>query len=84
MIDFTLSIYQELLINILEQGYHFQSFNEFLLSPKDKVVVDYSDYEDNGGYNIHYEESNLNIGPEGMFLKKMSIFEFFLLRLHVL
>ena len=28
-----------MLISLLKQGYHFQPFNEFLLSPKNKVVV---------------------------------------------
>lgn len=33
----------------------------------DNVVLDYSKNEGDGGYNIHYEENNLNIGPEGMY-----------------
>jgi len=38
-IDFTLRVYRKLLNQIIESGYHFQTIEEFHLSPKSKVVV---------------------------------------------
>ena len=37
--DFTLDKYKELLETLIEKGYSFQTFEEFINEPKDKVVV---------------------------------------------
>lgn len=37
--DFTLDKYKELLETLIENGYSFQTFEEFINEPKDKVVV---------------------------------------------
>lgn len=37
--DFTLSIYTELLKSLLNQGYKFQTFEQFVTKPQEKVVV---------------------------------------------
>ena len=37
--DFTQKIYRELLETLKEAGYAFQTFEDFVQKPKDKVVV---------------------------------------------
>lgn len=37
--DFTLKTYKSLLESISDSGYEFQTFEEFILSPKERVVV---------------------------------------------
>ncbi|MFY0631407.1 MAG: hypothetical protein JXR05_13560 [Flavobacteriaceae bacterium] len=37
--DFTLKIYKELIQALIGQGYDFQTFNEFLVSPKAKAII---------------------------------------------
>lgn len=37
--DFTLSVYKDLLCSLKETGYEFLTFRDFLLSPKNKVVI---------------------------------------------
>lgn len=39
MKDFTCDIYEQLLLAIREAGYEYQTFEEFILQPKSKVVV---------------------------------------------
>lgn len=38
-IDFTLNIYSLLVESFLKKSYHFQSYNEFVLRPRNKVVI---------------------------------------------
>lgn len=37
--DFTLSVYKDLLQTLVAAGYSFQSFEEYFLAPKEKVVI---------------------------------------------
>ena len=37
--DFTLTIYTELLKSLLKNGYAFQTFEQFMTKPANKVVV---------------------------------------------
>lgn len=37
--DFTVKKYKELLLAMQNQNYEFQTFNEFLISPKEKVII---------------------------------------------
>jgi hypothetical protein len=39
MRDFTYHIYAELLDSMLKAGYEFQTFEEFILAPKERVVI---------------------------------------------
>ena len=37
--DFKIKNYSELLTKLIEKGYSFQTFSEFLKSPKNKVII---------------------------------------------
>tara|TARA_B100000575_G_C22985596_1_gene568489 strand:- start:116 stop:877 length:762 start_codon:yes stop_codon:yes gene_type:complete len=62
-IDFTLRVYKKLLNQIIESGYHFQTIEDFYLSPKSKVVVlrHDSDAFPKRDLDLAQIENNLNV-----------------------
>ena len=37
--DFTLSAYKQFILTLRSQGYSFQTFEEYIQSPKEKVLI---------------------------------------------
>jgi len=67
MIDFTLTKYQQLLKKLLQEGYVFQSFENFIVNPCNKVVILRHDVDSLPGNSLKTAEIESNLGIRGTY-----------------
>ena len=71
MRDFTIKIYQELLDSLLEKGYHFQTFREFLRQPASRTVMLRHDVDDRNDHSYRFAEIQREKGIVGTYYFRM-------------
>jgi hypothetical protein len=69
--DFTVKIYQQLLHQLKDSGYHFQTFSEFLEAPHDKLIILRHDVDDKKLNSLHFAEIQNKAGVKGSYYFRM-------------
>lgn len=69
--DFTVKTYKQLLDQLIEAGYHFQTFSEFLKSPAEKVIMLRHDVDDKKLNSLHFAEIQNRAGVKGSYYFRM-------------
>lgn len=67
MIDFTIKTYKTFLTAIFNQGYAFQTFSEFLLSPANKVIILRHDVDARKENSLRFAEIQYEMGIAGSY-----------------
>ena len=69
--DFTVKTYKQLLYQLIEAGYRFQTFSEFLESPAEKVIILRHDVDDKKLNSLHFAEIQSKAGVKGSYYFRM-------------
>lgn len=69
--DFTIDIYKELLLSLMEKGYHFQTFREFLVSPLDKSIILRHDVDARNLNSLAFAQIQHDLGIKGTYYFRM-------------
>jgi hypothetical protein len=67
MLDFTLKIYQSLLNSLLEKGFSFQTFGEYLCNPANKVIILRHDVDLNPLNSLIMAKTESDLGIRGSY-----------------
>ena len=67
MADFTLHTYTRLLNSLIEQGYHFQTFNEYLSAPLPRSIVLRHDVDKQPGNALTLAKIESELGLKGTY-----------------
>ncbi|MEL4455476.1 hypothetical protein [Lutimonas vermicola] len=65
--DFTVKKYKELLEALLEQKYSFQTFDDYLKDPNDRVVMLRHDVDDLPSHSLRFAKIQHNLGIQGVY-----------------
>ena len=65
--DFTLHIYLKLINSLRSSGFSFQTFNEFLINPKPKVVILRHDVDKKPGNSLAFSKLQFELGIKGVY-----------------
>lgn len=65
--DFTLTIYKRLLNSLIEKGYHFQSYKDFIASPLEKVVILRHDVDLLPFHSLAFAKIQSSLGIKGVY-----------------
>lgn len=65
--DFTISIYKELLEAFVAGGYSFQTYRDFIQSPKERVVILRHDVDDRNSHSFLFAEIQQSMGIQGTY-----------------
>lgn len=65
--DFTISIYKDLLDAFIRAGYSFQTYRDFIQSPKDKVIVLRHDVDDRKLHALQFAKIQRDLGIRGTY-----------------
>jgi len=65
--DFTITKYRELLTVLIESGYSFQTFAEFLTNPKDKVIILRHDVDRLPQNSLEFARMQTEFGVKGVY-----------------
>ncbi len=71
MMDFTLKIYRELLVELKKGGYEFQTFRDFLKHPCSKVIILRHDVDDRNTHSLAFAEIQHDLGIRGTYYFRM-------------
>lgn len=69
--DFTVKIYRRLLTELIENGYRFQTFRDFLASPETKVVMLRHDVDARNQNSLAFAEIQHELGIQGTYYFRM-------------
>jgi hypothetical protein len=69
--DFTINIYQQLLEALINQGYAFQTFAEFLDKPEDKVIMLRHDVDAKKHHSLLFAKIQHKAGVKGTYYFRM-------------
>jgi hypothetical protein len=69
--DFTVKIYRQLIDQLIDSGYTFQTFSEFLESPEEKVIMLRHDVDDKKLNSLHFAEIQHAAGVKGSYYFRM-------------
>ena len=69
--DFTVNIYQQLLVQLKNAGYVFQTFSEFLEKPKDRIILLRHDVDDKKMNSLHFAKIQQELGIKGTYYFRM-------------
>ncbi len=69
--DFTIDTYKKLLDHLIQAGYNFQTFSEFLEKPEDKVVLLRHDVDDKKLNSLEFATIQQNLGIKGTYYFRM-------------
>ena len=67
MADFTLHTYTRLLKSLIEQEYHFQTFNEYLTAPMPRSIVLRHDVDKRPGNSLTLAKIESELGLKGTY-----------------
>jgi hypothetical protein len=65
--DFTVQKYQSLLLSMIDAGYEFQTYNDFTLQPKNKVIVLRHDVDLKPENSLSFAEIQAKLGIKGVY-----------------
>jgi hypothetical protein len=71
MMDFTLKIYRELLVELKNRGYEFQTFRDFLKQPHLKVIMLRHDVDARNMHSLAFAEIQHEMGIQGTYYFRM-------------
>jgi len=69
--DFTVKIYQRLLKALINSGYSFQSFTEFIEKPQKKVILLRHDVDAKKLNSLHFAKIQHELGIKGSYYFRM-------------
>ena len=69
--DFTLSIYKELLKQLISEGYRFQTFKDYLTNPTDRFVILRHDVDLLPQNSLRFAKIQYDLGLKGSFYFRM-------------
>jgi hypothetical protein len=69
--DFTITIYRNLLSALLEERYHFQTFQEFVQRPLDRSIVLRHDVDDRKEHSLQFAKIQQELGIVGTYYFRM-------------
>ena len=67
MKDFTLETYRSILKALMENGYSFQTFADFLKNPKDKSIILRHDVDDKPANSLDFAKIQFQLGIQGTY-----------------
>ena len=71
MMDFTLKVYRELLVELKKRGYEFQTFRDFLKQPHSKVIMLRHDVDARNAHSLAFAEIQHEMGIKGTYYFRM-------------
>ena len=69
--DFTVKIYRKLLDQLIQSGYNFQTFSQFLENPEDKVILLRHDVDDKKLNSLRFARIQNELGIKGTYYFRM-------------
>ena len=65
--DFTFNIYTELLSELMRQDYTFQTFEEFITNPNDRVVILRHDVDKRPNHSLKFAQIQNDYGEKNIY-----------------
>lgn len=65
--DFTITIYKDLLRAFIDEGYSFQTYRDFIKSPKEKVIILRHDVDDRNSHSFLFAQIQKELGIQGTY-----------------
>lgn len=69
--DFTISIYKELFETLVDSGYHFQTFRDYMKKPEEKTILLRHDVDDRKHHSLKFAKVQYEKGVESTYYFRM-------------